>query len=180
MDETNWKMIPNDFAAWSKKGREFVHGYLKNNVGEGLAVFAFVTGTVTKLPLSLIGKGKPSRRLKHYEFPGEVWTATSETAWSNETVICEFLTGLRRVLYSDGHDLVLVMETYSAYRTAQAKEFAYLLKIPAIYIPRGCTDLCQPLDRRIFEILKSYPRQYRRQNYYSNTDQRVIRRQMAQ
>jgi hypothetical protein len=48
---------------------------------------------------------------------------------------------------------------FSAHRTAVTKATAEALGIQFVLIPPGCTDILQPLNRRIFGVLKAHARQ---------------------
>ena len=57
--------------------------------------------------------------------------------------------------YNDEQPLHLIIDVYSCHRTELAKQMAASLNITLHYIPVGCTDEYQPLDRRVFGCLKA-------------------------
>jgi hypothetical protein len=178
VDETNWKVVAAGFLTWATKGSEAVNCQIDNNDKEGVTVIAAVNAAGKKLPLTIIGKGKTRRCLAGYEAPDGVWTSFSASGWTTSDVMCEYLRGLRQRLYPDGPLLVL-LDTYTAHRTAQVRATAADLKIDLIFIPPGCTDRVQPLDRRVFGVLKAYARQIWRVEYHNTGGGKVTRAQMA-
>jgi hypothetical protein len=67
------------------------------------------------------------------------------------------------------------LDTYSAHRSAEVREMARLWGIDLVFIPPGCTDQLQPLDRRVFGVLKAYARQIWRTRYHGTGAQKVIK-----
>jgi hypothetical protein len=61
-------------------------------------------------------------------------------------------------LYGEG-PILLLLDTYSAHRCEVTRTIAELWKIDLLFIPPGCTNLVQPLDRRVFGVLKAHARQ---------------------
>jgi hypothetical protein len=59
------------------------------------------------------------------------------------------------------------------------REIAQLWEIQLVFIPPGCTDKLQPLDRRILGVLKSYARQLWRKQYRESRSVKTIRSMMA-
>jgi hypothetical protein len=58
-------------------------------------------------------------------------------------------------------------------------EIAGLWGIQLVFIPPGCTDKLQPLDRRVFGVLKSYARQLWRQQYHASGGAKITRPMVA-
>jgi hypothetical protein len=60
------------------------------------------------------------------------------------------------------------------------REVATLWEIDLVFIPPGCTDLLQPLDRRVFGVMKSFARQNWRRQYHRTGGAQVTRPMIAQ
>jgi hypothetical protein len=67
--------------------------------------------------------------------------------------------GLLRHYYPADSELYLMLDSYSAYRTEGVKERVRALNIRLSFIPPGMTDIFQPLDRKVFEVLKAFVKQ---------------------
>ena len=178
IDETNWKAVPGAFMTWAHTNSESVQCRIDNDEKEGVTVIAAVDSTGKKLPLTVIGKGKTERCLAGYHLPPEVRTCTSESGWTTTDVMCAYFAMLRRELFPHG-PLVVILDTYSAHRAQVVREVAQLWGIELVFIPPGCTDKLQPLDRRIFGVLKVYARQLWREQYHESHGKKTTREQMA-
>lgn len=178
IDETNWKAVPGAFMTWAHKNAESVQCRISNDEKQGVTAIAAVDANGGKLPLTVIGKGKTDRCLAGYHLPPEVRTSISQSGWTTTDVMCGYFERLRRDLFPEG-PLILILDTYSAHRAQVVREVAHLWEIQLVFIPPGCTDTLQPLDRRVFGVLKAYARQLWRQQYHASHAQKTTREQMA-
>jgi hypothetical protein len=131
-----------------------------------------------KLPLTVIGKGKTLRCLAGYELGDDVWKAQSESGWTTSDVTCGYFRQLRQKLFPDG-PLLVILDTYAAHRSADVRSVAALYGIELVFIPPGCTDRLQPLDRKVFGALKSFARQQWRRRYHKTFGAKVKRPEIA-
>jgi hypothetical protein len=178
IDETNWRSVSPGFWTWATTGTESVSVQIANDDKEGITAIAGVDATGMKLPLTVIGKGKTPRCLAALDLPPEIWTATSKSGWTTVDVMLRYFQLLRENLYPTG-PLVLLLDTYSAHRAAATKEAAMQLGIELVFIPPGCTDRLQPLDRRIFGVLKAHAREIWRTHYHMTHGAKTTRSMMA-
>ena len=72
--------------------------------------------------------------------------------------------------YSDTFPCALLLDCYRAHRTDDVKEEVRKLGIKLIYVPSNGTGKYQPLDRRIFWILKSKLRSLAKSEIFSVDD----------
>jgi hypothetical protein len=179
VDETNWRVVAAGFLTWANKGSESVNCQIDNNDNEGVTVIAAVDAAGGTLPLKIIGKGKTRRCLAGFQAPEDVWTSFSASGWTTSDVMCQYLREMRLKMYPDG-PLLILLDTYTAHRTAAVRATAAELKIDLIFIPPGCTDRVQPLDRRVFGVLKAYARQFWRLEYHASGGGKVTRAKMAE
>jgi hypothetical protein len=179
VDETNWRSVSPGFWTWATTGAPSVSCVIENNEKEGVTAIASVDAAGMKLPLTVIGKGKTLRCLRALDLPPEVWTATSQSGWTTTDVMCRYFQLLREHLYHTG-PLVILLDTYAAHRAAATRDAAARLQVELVFIPPGCTDRLQPLDRRIFGVLKAHAREIWRSHYHKTHGAKTTRSMMAQ
>jgi hypothetical protein len=78
--------------------------------------------------------------------------------------MCHYFAMLRKELYREG-PLIVILDAYAAHRSREVREIAETWEIQLVFIPPGCTNRLQPLDRRVFGVLKSHARQLWRKQY---------------
>ena len=155
-DETCWRFSELPRFIPAEKGTETVK--LKCAQGEKQSVTAIgaITADGQKLPFWILAKGKTDRVLHKFGTPGQTVLKVSQSGWTNEAILLEYLEWLHTT--SDGCPLILVLDVYPAHRTAAIRNRANELDIELLYVPAGGTSQYQPLDRRIFGELKSRAR----------------------
>jgi hypothetical protein len=173
MDETHWKAVAAGFLTWAEKGAESVTCYISNDEKDGVTVIAAIDAAGNKLPLTVVGKGKTPRCLGSYCLPPAVWGLVSESGWTTTQVMVQWLSALRQNLFPDDRPVAVILDTYAAHRCQEVRTAASNLNIELIFIPPGCTDLLQPLDRRVFGVLKSKARRRWRSRYHSRVGGRA-------
>ena len=176
MDETNFRVVNNGFLTWALKGCESVTCFVSNDAKEGVTVIASISASGEKWPMMLIGKGKTRRCLHNYQLTDDIWTSLSESGWTRESVMFDYLDKV--------HDKIsgpccLILDTYRAHRTPAVRKKADL-KIELLFVPPGCTDAVQPLDVKVFGVFKSYARMLWREHYHANPSAKVTRAVLAQ
>jgi hypothetical protein len=179
IDETHWKIVAGGFLTWGIRGAESVPCILENDAKEGVTVIAGITAGGEKLPLTVIGRGKTERCLQGYQLPPEVWTDRSPSGWTTTDVMARYFFQLRNVLFPDG-PLLVILDCYAAHRATVVRETARACNIDLLFIPPGCTDRLQPLDRRVFGVLKAYARRHWRIHYHATNGAKVTRQKMAE
>jgi hypothetical protein len=178
IDETNWKVVNGGFRTWAPRGREAVRCRTEDDEKAGVPAIGAIDAAGRKLPLTVIGKGKTRRCLAGYKWPDGVFQLTSISGWTTSDVMCSYLRHLRQDSYPEG-PLVVILDTDSAHRTELVKATAAGLGIELEFVPPGCTDLLQPLDRRVFGVLKSSGRQQWTEHYLSTQGGKTTRAWMA-
>jgi hypothetical protein len=178
IDETNWRAVAAGFLTWAKAGTESVQCQIDNDEKQGVTAIAAIDFAGNKLPLTIIGKGKTERCLKGYDLPPEVWTSTSETGWTTSDVMCWYFACLREREFPEG-PIILLLDCYSAHRCNLVRAAAQQWGIELVFIPPGCTNLLQPLDRHVFGVLKAHARKLWRVQYHSSHGGKTTRPMMA-
>ena len=149
------------------KGSEGVDVHMNHNEKKGITIIATIQADGSKLPLTFVCKGLTDACHKQiYDnrvFSNEL-ILHSETGWATKEVFQEYLRWLRKYYndryrenpsYIQNDRIYLFLDTYSSHRNAETKKLAKDLNITLVFIPVGCTDLCQPLDMHVFGALKN-------------------------
>jgi hypothetical protein len=178
VDETNWRMVAGGIWTWATTGSESVSCLVENNEKEGITVIAAIDAAGTKLPLTVIGKGKTPRCLAAINLRPEIWGFTTESGWTTTAVMCEYFRLLREKVYPTG-PLVVLLDASGAHRSPITKAAAERLGIRLVFIPPGSTDALQPLDRFVFGVLKAHARQLWRTHYHDTHGAKTTRAMMA-
>jgi hypothetical protein len=178
IDETNWRMVAGGFLTWAKRGAESVSCKIENDEKFGVTAIAAVDALGTKHPLTVIAKGKTARCLAGYQLPSFVWGMTSESGWMTTDVMCQYLRRLQNECYPSG-PLCVILDVYAAHRAPEVIRIAETYGWELVFIPPGCTDLLQPLDRRVFGVLKAYSREQWRVFHHETCGAKMTRAQMA-
>lgn len=113
-------------------------------------VIASVTAAGEKLPLAFIASGKTARVEESQIGPVDGhWRMHSESGWQTSQTFQEYLIGLRGAMGVG--PIHLLLDSYSAHRTAAVRATAADLEITLHFIPPGLTDEFPPLG-----VLKSH------------------------
>jgi hypothetical protein len=128
--------------------------------------------------LTVIGKGKTERCLNGYQLPPDVQTCVSESGWTTKDVMCRYFARLRQELYRE-RPLIFIREASIAHRSSEVQPTARVWEIQLVFIPPGCIDRLQPLDRRVFGVLKSYLRYLSRKQYHASGGAKTTRAMRA-
>jgi hypothetical protein len=96
------KQIGRSSRAASRRGQTRGGGAVACTVDdsekEGVIVIAGIDAAGTKLPLTVIVKGKTKRCLTALELPPEGWNLTSPSGWTTTDVMCNYCRLLRENL----------------------------------------------------------------------------------
>jgi hypothetical protein len=166
MDETSWKVIPNNWRTVAYKGQEGVKCLFSTDQKICVTAVASISAAGDKLPLWIVLKGTTERCEIFYHLDPIVQNAIeerrlvlthSDRGWMDTKVAKEYLTWLRR-LYPETN-LALVWDGCRAHENREVKEWARNeCQIDLTFIPHGQTGRLQPLDSRVFGELKSRAR----------------------
>lgn len=171
---------------WAVKGAEGVDVNINHNDKKGITVIASINAQTDdascKLPLFIICKGR-TERCHNQVYDGRFITNEkiihTENGWSSTDAFRQYLQWLRNLYderfgsnraYQQDKTIFLMLDTYSSHRNEATKKLAEELKFKLIFIPAGCTDVCQPLDVRVFGALKAKASKMWWQFYSINSD----------
>ena len=77
----------------------------------------------------------------------------SQNGYTDNDVMHFYLHQLQ--LWTNSRPCVLILDRYTSHTSESTKNIAKNLGIRLVYIPTSATDLYQPLDKRIFGVMKS-------------------------
>lgn len=153
-DETYWHILPNNTKTWANKGSDHVVIRTYDSTKAHITAMATINIDGSKLPLFLIAKGETERCEQNQLgdiSPNESHHSTN--AWMTKDLFFKYLDFIRKQ-YPIKQKIHLIVDRSSTHKgddvVAKAKEN----NIKLHYIPPGCTDILQPLDIRIFGVLK--------------------------
>ena len=108
------------------------------------------------LPLIIVSKGKTNKSKLKFKVGKntKIILSQNQNGWTNEAVMLEYLEYFHNHFQGNG-DCALILDCLAAHRTPAVLEKANSLKIELIFVPANGTAIYQPLDRRLFGILKS-------------------------
>lgn len=111
MDETNFHLVNMKHLTWAVTGADAVTCYNQNDIKSNVTVIATIDREGGKLPLMVVAKGKDQRSLKKYGElleTGDVWSALSESGWTRENVMLDYLRRLSK--YVSGRKCALQLD----------------------------------------------------------------------
>lgn len=172
-NETGWKIAPNNLHTWAESGSDNIQVKCQDDDKKSLTVMATVSASGTRLPLFVISKGATERSERSQI--GDIYphfTSHSTASWMTTECFKEYLSMLREQ-YKGGEELYLILDSFSVHKSAAVQEFATGLNIHLMFIPAGMTDKLQPLDVRIFGVMKSIARSYLVREMQELADQKI-------
>ena len=155
IDETCWRLVPNNLKTWSPKGSNSVQINTLMNEKMSMTVICAITAAHTKLPMTLVVKGKSNKTLQSIGDVSPHRAEYTETGWISDTLFMDYLVWLRQ-FYRDVVPISVLLDCYSIHRRQDITAFARdRLNFHFQFIPGGCTDDLQPLDRAVFGSLEA-------------------------
>jgi hypothetical protein len=134
-DETCWKIFDGPRRVLAEKGSDSVK--LISSTGEKQSVTAF--GTISaagdKLPLWIIAKGKTQRSITKFGKHPEVVFKVSESGWTTEQLMLDYLDWLSARINND--PCLLILDVYPVHRMESIKEHALEKNIELLFVPAG-------------------------------------------
>lgn len=156
MDETSIRVVNSSTRTVAPIGYDQI---IINSEANTKQCFTAI-GTITRdaqYPLIIIAKGLTEKSCKKFNVKSGnavVWPSKTNKAWMNEDLMIDYLQHLYDN-WSKGQPCALLVDCFRAHCTKIVKKFAKEHFIELIYIPANGTSDFQPLDRRIFGIIKS-------------------------
>ena len=157
MDETPWNFVYKRGEILAITGKEEVDSVLPDDYRKSFTVIATISAAGEKYPPVFLAQGKTS--LCHRQFDGMVsdpkdYEVYHSSGGNTDDSAMEFyLRCYSR--WMKGKKCALVLDRYASHVSDNTQNVADSLGIKLIYIPTSATDEYQPLDKRVFGILKS-------------------------
>ena len=159
-DETCWRVLNGKLKTIAPTGADEVQVLIGFDSKQSVTVMACCSADGRKLPLYAIVKGKTAkceeairndRRLRRY-INKTLYLGHTERGWANNEFQLEYLKFIEEQV--DGRYCSLVWDVHSSHRSADVVACARQRKINLLFVPAGQTGEYQPLDRRVFGVLK--------------------------
>ena len=164
-DETGWKLFPKGILSWGETGIDNMSRQGSVSDKSQVTVLATIAADYTKLPLLFVAQGKTEQvESSQIGDIGYHWKTHTESGWVNDVAFSFYLHKLRQH-FNDDEPLHLIMDLYPSHMTKQVLDDAKDLNIILHIIPAGMTDFYQPLDRKVFGVVKAKARKFFRQRH---------------
>lgn len=126
----------------------------KLNIKEGTTFIGTVSmDPNNKIPLGVIAKGKTTRCEKKYGTENmDEFITHSNSGWMTPAVMKAYLNWLSKKMGNG--PFVLILDVYRAHIEKSVRDHASKLGIKLIFVPACATGIYQPLDRRLYGIVK--------------------------
>ena len=105
-----------------------------------------------KFDLIVLGVGTTDLCCRKFGTNAMAWPSMG--GWVDELTMVRYLNWFQANV-SSGKPCALILDQYPSHCTSLVKEIAQQFNIQLIYIPKNATGVFQPLDRRIFGIIKA-------------------------
>ena len=157
MDETPWNFVFMRGQVLAERGKEEVDAQLPDDYRKSFTVIATITNAGTKHPPVFLAKGKTASC--HQQFADMKTESCQYELWhsiggnTNEECMLHYLQLVKS--WVKDQSCALLLDRYKAHITPKVKNEAKQLDIKLIYIPTSGTDIYQPLDKKVFGVLKS-------------------------
>lgn len=158
MDETPWNFVYKRYKVLAKTGKEDIDAQLPADLRQSFTALATISADGKKYPPVFLAKCKSYRTavdhfkgMKSEDDKYEIFYSSG--GYSDDATMEFYLKHLHE--WANNEPCALVLDQYSSHVSDSTKRMANNLSIRLIYIPVSATDLFQPLDRRIFGIMKS-------------------------
>ena len=156
-DETPWNFVYYKGEVLAEKGTEEVAAQLPDDYRKSFTVMATIGADGTKYPPVFFAKG--SSMICHRQFsdmksePLKYELLHSEGGNMDEESMIEYLKLVHK--WMNNEPCALIIDRYTSHTTAAVRFKALELQIQLIFIPTSATEKYQPIDRRVFGVMKS-------------------------
>lgn len=120
-----------------------------------------------KYDLIVLGVGTTHQCCSKFGAQAEAWPSLG--GWVDELMMIQYLNWFSTNV-SMNKPCALVLDQYPIHTISLVKEVAQELRIVLIYVPKNATGVHQPLDRRIFGIIKIKLRWRSKAKVYSGSE----------
>ena len=159
-DETCWRILNGKLRTVALTGSDSVHVSIGFDSKETVTVMACCSAAGVKLPLYAIVKGKTAEcerslrndsRLRSY-IGRVLYIGHTESGWATKQFQIDYLNFIEKTI--EERYCCLLWDLHISHRSPEVVQWANEHKINILFIPAGQTGEYQPLDRRVFGVLK--------------------------
>ena len=159
VDETSWRVLNGKLKVIARRGADEVKVAADFDTKKTVTIIAGCMMSGKKLPLTLLSKGKSpacetkyrdDQRLRKY-ISKDIFINHTESGWSTAEFARRYLSFIHE-RFENG--CLLLWDVHASHRHESVKQAAQEHGICLSFIPAGQTAIWQPLDRRIFGIVK--------------------------
>lgn len=160
VDETSWRIVNGKLKTVCMRGSDEVRVEVGFDVKEAVTVMAGCSADGKKLPLMLIATGTTERcedkyrqdpRLRRY-IDKSIFIDHTSGGWADADFAKRYIKFVHKAVKKDY--IYLIWDLHASHRSESVKEYAPTKKVYLSFIPAGQTGTWQPLDRRLFGIIK--------------------------
>ena len=157
MDETAWNFVFKRGEVFAEIGVEEVEAGLPDDFRKSFTVITTISAAGEKFPPLFLAKGKTP--ICHRQFNGmetnrQLFNIFHSPGGNTDDDAMEFYLDLVKDWVGSLH-CVLILDRYPSHTSARTRENAAKRNIRLVFIPKSGTEKFQPLDRRVFGVLKS-------------------------
>ena len=157
MDETPWNFVFKRGQILSIRGKEEVDGQLPDDYRKSFTVISTISASGMKYPPIFLAQGTSNlchKQFKDMESDPNDYEIYHSSGGNTDDEVMEFYLHCFSKWMNE-KPCALVLDRYASHVSENTKAVANNLGITLIYIPTSATDVYQPLDKRIFGIMKS-------------------------
>ena len=149
MDESMIRWTPRILSTWEKQGQTGVRIKADVSEKEGITAVCLISASGQPLrPFFLRSLTAPTLSPTNTKI-----LRSGKKGWMTAVTMCVLLRKLRQT-YDDDLPLHLVLDSASTHKARIVHDLAHNLNIRLHMVPAGTTSLLQPLDFRIFGVVK--------------------------
>ena len=161
MDETSWRIVDNRMVTLANRGQDEVRCVFGVEQKTCITVIATIARSGEKLPLWVVATGLTDRAHQKFLEDDRLQAAVrqkrlvlthSRNGWTDTEIAKQYLRWLHQ-RNNDAHKY-LIWDVFAAHRASDVRAFAQEQSIQLSFIPSGMTGEYQPLDYRVFGVLK--------------------------
>jgi hypothetical protein len=146
MDETPAQYMEIPRRGWGDKGiKQKLVTSTHKGTKDKVTLLPTVSASGNKLPLAWINNAKTNNLFKKFPFPTTVKNFFSPKGWTNEATMLQYIEEVI-VPYTSRQPCALLLDSHPPHWTPMVKQCAWWYNIELIQVPKGLTDVFQPLD----------------------------------
>lgn len=175
VDETSVKINNGSTRTVTEVGSENVIVGAERNEKECFTVIGCCT-LIKCHELVIVTKGTTDRSKLKFQIgtnEPKILLSKNRNGWTNEEVMLEYLDYFHKQIAGQ-KECALILDCLAAHRTPAVISKANSLGIELIFVPANGTGYYQPLDRRVFGVLKSKLRSIAGSKAFSGKDRHRI------